>query len=119
MKLFKRTEKRQLLLSYNKEKLVEGIERRALTLHGHTRDEVYVHLREVFQASRNVQLLDMNGAKNIDEFNYNRGRVDALTDMCEFFTHTVEDQRIYNHLRDKMKLIEGSNVRELKGANHG
>ena len=119
LNLFKRKKPVDLLLSYNVDKLAREIEIAALDLHKFTKDPVYMALKKVFSNSRNIQILDMN--KSIDEkgYEFHRGRLAALTDMCEYFTHTVEDLRFQKHIRDKMNADKSSNVRELRRGKNG
>lgn len=88
-----RKESKQTLIDYNVVDQQELIAKSALKLSEHTSSGVYKQLEKVFVASRNIEVMEMGSSKTMDDFNYHRGRLDALQDVVEYFALCKDEQQ--------------------------
>lgn len=87
------------LLSFNREELGAKIERLSVSLYRcRTEDSVKI-IREVIEAARNIQILEVNRATP-EKFAHHMGRLEALSDIAVFFEQSM-DPAIYEQRRER------------------
>jgi predicted RNase H-like nuclease (RuvC/YqgF family) len=90
----KKKTKTERLLKFNINELKEHIQNLSSRLYP-LKNEFSVHIvREVIDMARNVQILEVNKARSEKELHIHQGRLQALSDLSEYITRSLENKPV-------------------------
>lgn len=76
------------VLEFNVGKLKTEMQNLSTRLGAFKEDISLTILEEVLHLSHNIELLDMGRHKNLEEFHYRRGRLEALHDISDYISRS-------------------------------
>jgi hypothetical protein len=102
--MFSKQQPAKAVLEFNSSELKQKIANAAVELHGFRHDLIFKMFKRVFEMSRNVQILEFSSQdpkrSESEQVAYQRGRLEALTDVVEFFEF-VENKDLNKQIKSQ------------------